>query len=109
MSTHRVSSTSREYVMVPVSAVESGVAQDPTGDTVEFAAVAPGVEPSAWTAGSWETDATTDPDTYAARILVSGTGGGGTIELADGTYDLWVRITDSPERPTERVGTLIVT
>lgn len=106
---HPISSTSREHVLVSVSATEAGVTQDPTGDTVEFAAVAPGTEPSSWTAGAWETDTSTDPDTYHARILVSGVGGGGDLTLADGTWDLWIRITDSPERPSRRVGTLIVT
>lgn len=108
MSTVTMSSTSRHYLRLPVSATWQGVVQDPTSDTVEFAAVTPGSEPSTWTAGSWETDTSTDPDTYWARILVSGTGGGGTLALADGTYDLWVRVTDSPERPSQRVATLIV-
>ena len=105
----RISSSSREYVLVDIAATVAGVVQDPTGDTVEFAAVTPGSEPSSWTAGSWETDTTTDPDTYAARILISGTGGGGTLALADGTYDLWVRITDSPERPARPVCRLVIT
>lgn len=109
MSTHTISSLTKEYVLVEVVTSVGGVVQDPTGDVVEFAAAAPGTEPSSWTAGSWETDTTTDPDTYHARILVSGTGGGGSLALADGTYDLWVRITDSPERPARRAGTLIVT
>lgn len=109
MSTVTMSSTSRQYLRLPVSATWQGVTQDPTGDTVEFAAVPPGSEPSTWTAGSWETDTTTDPDTHWARILVSGTAGGGTLALADGTYDLWIRVTDSPERPAQRITTLIVT
>ena len=112
MTSHRIiriSSTSREYVRVPVSASEAGVVQNPTGDTVEFSAVTPGAEPSTWTAGTWETDATTDPDSYYARILISGTGGGGTLAMADGTYDLWVRITDSPERPARPVCRLVIT
>lgn len=108
MSTVTMSSTSRQYLRLPVSATWQGVAQDPTADTVEFAAVTVGSEPSSWTAGSWETDTSTDPDTFWARILVSGTGGGGTLALADGTYDLWVRVTDSPERPVQRICTLIV-
>lgn len=109
MSTHRISSTTREYVRVRVAAVESGVTVDPTTATVEFAAVAVAAEPSTWTAGGWETDATTDPDSYYARILVSGPGGGGALTLADGTYDWWIRITDVTERVSRRVGTLIVT
>lgn len=107
--THMISSQTKEYVLVDIATTVAGASVDPTGDAVEFAATVPGVEPSAWLAGSWETDTTTDPDTYSARILVSGTGGGGTLVLADGTYDLWVRITDSPERPARRAGTLIVT
>jgi hypothetical protein len=63
-----------------------GAAVDPTSATVEVAFPAPTVEPTSWNAASWETAGSR----YHARCLV---GPGGTVQLADGTYDMWVRIT----------------
>lgn len=100
-----LSSRTNEYVRVPVSATEDGVDVDPTNDTVEFAAPAVGDEPTVWVEGEWETST----DRIWARILVSGTGGGGTLEIADGTWDLWIRITDSPETPARKVGPIRMT
>jgi hypothetical protein len=103
----KISSLSKEYVRVPVSATESGQPVDPTGDTVEMAFKTSG-EPSGgdWKAASWETDNSVSPVVYYARCLV---GPGGTVTLADGTYDVYVRVTDSPEIPVTNVGKLVVT
>lgn len=109
MSIVVVPSLSREFVRIPLSALDSGTVVDPTGDPVHFAAVAPGTEPTAWTAGEWDTDTTTNPPTYWAQVLVSGTGGGGTIELGEGLWDLWWRVTDAPERPARIAGTVRIT
>jgi hypothetical protein len=55
---------------------------------------------------SWETDTTTEPDTYYARCLV---GPGGAVTLTAGvTYMVWVKVTDSPEVVLRRVGRLRV-
>ena len=64
-------------------------------------------EPTApdWKTAEWETDTTTDPDTYYARCLV---GTGGTVALSDGTYRVWVKIIDAPETPVKRSGLLVV-
>lgn len=43
---------------------------------------------------------------YTARVLVSGTGGTGQIRLTKGTYDMYLRIIDSPEQPARRIRTL---
>lgn len=105
---HQISTASLEYVLVPVSTKASGVVGNPTGDTVQMAFLtteaAPGV--SDWKTASWETDATPDPDVYSARCLV---GTGGATTLAAGTYNVWVKISDSPETPVLRAdGYLVV-
>lgn len=108
MPTLTISSLSKEYVRVRVTAREDGAVVNPTADTVEMAFTASEAEPSGgdWKTAEWETDANTEPDTYYARCLV---GPGGTVALTDGTYRVWVKITDSPEIPVKRSGLLIVT
>lgn len=95
-----IAATSVEYVKVPVSVTESGAAVDPTADTVQMAfTTGSGPESGDWKTASWETDATTTPDTYYARCLV-----GSAVTLAAGTYTVWVKVTDSPETPVKRAG-----
>lgn len=98
-----LSTLTDEYVRVRTSAKEAGAWLDPTGDTVEFAFMTVGTDPtgSDWDAGAWETDATTNPDTYYARYEIA--------SLAVGSYDVWVRVTDSPEVPVRHVGELHIT
>lgn len=102
-----ISASSLEYVRVPVYAKASGAVVDPTGNTVKLAfmstTAAPGV--SDLKTASWETDTTTNPDTYYARCLV---GSGGAVTLTAGTYHVWVKVTDSPETPLKRAGLLKV-
>lgn len=100
-----ISASSIEYVRVPVSATASGSAVDPTADTVQMAFLATSAAPVSgdWKTASWETDATTTPDTYYARCLV-----GSAITLTAGTYTVWVKVTDSPETPVKRAGLLRV-
>lgn len=102
--TIRLSSLSLEYVKVPVSATESGQAVDPTDLGVEMAFTTNGNEPAAedWRAGDWETAGSK----YLARCLV---GPAGAIELDDGAYVIWLRVTADPEIPVKRVGALVVT
>lgn len=88
-----------EYVKSRVTATVGCVAYNPTGDVVEVAFPAPGVSPTVWSVGSWETCGTT----YYARILV---GPAGTVTLPVGTYTMWLRITDAPEIPVMEAGTL---
>ena len=104
----RISSASNEYIRVRWEAEEAGVVVNPTADVVSFAFVADAGAPSSFTAGSWETDATTDPDTYYARIRVGGTGSGATMALANGTYHVYVKVTDSPEVPVKGPFALVI-
>lgn len=98
----RMSSTSLEYLRARVSATSDGVAIDPTGFAIEFAFPIPGEDPSTWVAGSWEVAGTF----YYARCLVGPSGG--VITLANGIYDVYVRVTASPEKPVRQVGVLVV-
>lgn len=103
----RVSALSLQYIMIKVSATKDGLAVDPTGNTVQMAFPLAGAAPVAgdWKSASWETDATTSPDTYYARCLV---GPSGTVALTAGTYDVWVKVTDNPEIPVMKCGLLEV-
>ena len=99
---HEISSESLEYVKVWVDAKRSGVSFDPTGDNVEMAfTTGPDVEEADWNESSWETIGRK----YYARCLV---GPGGAIELEDGSYEVWVRITDDPEIPVLKAGAIKV-
>jgi hypothetical protein len=70
---------------------------DPTADVVEAAFKTPGVNPGApdWKTASWVTPST---GRFFALCLV-GPGAGAVINLAAGTYKMWLRITDNPEIP----------
>jgi hypothetical protein len=101
-----IAASSVEYVRVPVAATVAGAPVNPTSGTVQMAFIAGAAAPggSDWKTASWETDATTNPDTYYARCLV-----GSAITLTAGTtYAVWVKITDSPETPVKRAGLLRV-
>jgi len=105
MSFKRISFLSKEYVRAPVRARRNGSAYDPTGATVELALMRKpgditGTTPSDpyndpaeadWQTGSWETD--------GSRYLARATAGtGGTLAPSErGIYQLWVRVTASPE------------
>lgn len=94
---------STRNVRVQVSdEVNGSVLVDPTGDTVAFAFMAPGVDPDLLDliTASWQTVGT---NFYA--ILAVGPAG---HNLAVGTYIIWIKITDSPEIPVEPVGVLRV-
>ncbi len=104
---HQISTASLEYVRVAVSAVASGAAVDPTSGTAQMAFMATEAAPGAldWKTATWETDATTTPDTYYVRCLV-GTSGDAT--LTAGTYVVWVKVANVPETPVLRGGYLRV-
>lgn len=104
-----ISSLSLAYIKVPLSATDSGASVVLTSGTVTMAFTAVGVEPVSgdWNTASWETDATRTPSRYYARCLVGPTG---TVTLADGTYDCWVKVSGvGSEIPVIRAGNLIVT
>lgn len=103
-----ISKSSLTYIKAKISATVSGATVDPTGDVVKMALMAGSDSPASsdLKTASWETDATTSPTTYKARLLV---GPSGSIVPIAGTYMLWVQVTDSPEIPLIPCGIVIVT
>lgn len=101
------STLSTVYIKSRITATVNGVTNyDPTGDTVVIAFVAPGVTPAGadFKAASWETVGSSN---YYARALV-GPGPGAVIDLAAGSYRMWIKITDNPEIPVLEAGTVRV-
>lgn len=97
-----------EYLVYPVAFVIGGVAQNPTGDPVAFAFMPnpananPGV--SDWHNGTWVTSGT---GTYFAQILVGPANGGiQPAPTGTGLWNVWIKITDSPEIPIRIVDLL---
>jgi hypothetical protein len=90
-----VPSVSREYLHVPVS---GATADEP----VELAVIDEGAEEPA--EGDWMPADVWDGTT--AKLLI---GPGGTLDLVDGTYRVWVRVTALPEVPVIRSGLLRIT
>jgi hypothetical protein len=100
----RISVLSTTYVLCRVSATENGAAANPTSGTVHFAFIPESQDnaspaSSAWVVGSWETGT----DGYWARCLV---GPSGTTTLTANNYDVWIKVTKSPETVIDRVGVL---
>lgn len=95
-----ISHLSLQYVVVPVTATTlTGASYNPTADVVQMAFMpqATQVPQNAdWQAASWATRAGNVLQPYAACCLV---GPGGTIQLAIGTYIVYVKVSDSPEIP----------
>jgi len=105
---HFQDALSTEFVRVAIGAVEDGLTIDPTLDNLEMAFPLTGATPIAgdWKSASWETDTSTSPVTYYARALVGPTG---VITLTEGTlYDVYVRVTDSPEIVVRNTGALAI-
>lgn len=103
-----LSAISLEYVQVPVLANLGTGPYNPTGDAVQMAFVHPRATPgfSDWLAAVWKTDTTGTLPKYYSCCLV---GPGGTITLTPGQYDVWVKITDSPEVPAIFAGQVQIT
>lgn len=94
---------SKEILPIEVDLTDdNGQPRDPTTIAVEVAFAPLGTAPSDWVAASWATDYSTDPDTFQAEILVSGTGGGGDVELDRGGYNVYLRLTDGSQEPVRR-------
>jgi len=94
--------TSLEEVPVTVT-VPIGI--NPTGDTVQmaFLATPPPTQPTSedWVTATWLS--TSAP--YTALCLV---GPGGTTQLTQGQWAVWIKITASPEIPVKYCGILQV-
>ena len=85
------------YVAIPVTATgTNGQPINPSTDSVQMAFVPQGVNPGSgdWHAGSW---AATANGGYEAQCLVGPANGGTTPGI--GVFQIWVKITDSPEVP----------
>ena len=70
---------------------------NPTSDLVQFSFTAlsyPTIEPTVWNSGSWLTFA---GPAYWAQCLVGPANGG--VSLAIGTWQGWLKVTDSPAVP----------
>ena len=91
---------SLQFVSVPVAQNLGG--SNPTGLTVAMAFPKPGTEPTTFYTASWETSG----GTYYAQCLI---GPGGTAQLAQGYYDVYVKVTSSPETPVIYSGLLEIT
>lgn len=92
---------------------------NPTSDTVQFAFLGPQSNSSqaselvptsstAYYAGSWPSTSpvVNQPNSYTATILVGPNGG--ALSLSTGTYLMIVKVTDHPEVPVIRCGTISV-
>jgi hypothetical protein len=99
-----ISALSKEYVWVPVTVTEAdGDPADPTNADVEIAFVPADSDPTDldWLEAEWETVDTS----YYAKVLVGPGSSIVTLE-PDTTYDVYVRVSDSPERPVLRAAPL---
>lgn len=102
-----ISSLSKQYVRVPVSATNAGSSVDLSAGTVTMAFTDLDTEPvvSDWNASSWETDTTRTPNRYYARCLI----GPGAVTLTDGTYRVWVKVTGiGTEIPVLKIADVLV-
>ena len=96
MNTISQSVLSTNYVQTPIT-ITYPSGYDPTSDPVTFAFTAlsyPTVEPAGWYTGSW---LTFPGPVYWAQCLVGPANGG--VSLAIGTWQGFVKITDSPAVP----------
>ncbi len=98
--TIRIEALSTEYIHIPVTS--DG---DVTAAPVSIAIVARGTEPDSgdWQNAAWKPN-TTPPQ---ATVLI---GPGTPFGLEQGSaYDVWVRVTESPEIPIRRAGSIYLT
>ena len=99
MQTLTQSSLSTQYVQVLVQ-VTAAAPYDPSRDSVAFAftnaSAFPAQVPGSgdWNPGEW--DVWPGP-LYYAQVLVGPANGG--VVLSNGTWQCWLRVTDSPEIP----------
>lgn len=100
-----LSHLSTEYILVPLQATKAGVAYNPSADVVQFAFMptptqVPGV--SDWVNGLWESSGNIIYP-YNAKCLV---GPSGATALTNGSYSVYVKVTDNPEVPVLIIGSL---
>lgn len=97
----RTDTATLEYVRLHVTASTGGQPIDPTSLTIEMAFPTPGVPPVSldWKPATWDTDTIGSTTRYLAECLV---GPAGTVTLAAGAYDTYLRVTSLPEIPVLR-------
>jgi hypothetical protein len=100
---------SKEYVRVSVLAVnENGAAVNPTVDSVALAFIAEGdpvVASSTFIAGTWETDVSDAASPiYYGRVLAGP--GAAYIPVAGTNVDVYIKVSDNPEVPIVKAGTM---
>lgn len=96
-----ISRHSTEFLRFLVKARLVGQLYNPTADTLKFSLPTKGSQPSTWVDGEWETVGRD----YFAMVLV----GPGGVNLTAGDYDVYVKITDSPEVPVRKLDFVRVT
>ncbi len=106
MNTVTQSVLSTNYVQILVT-VQSPGSYSPVGDVVQMAFTPltyPPTSPTSWVTGSW----TTFPGpAYWAQALVGPANGGTALSL--GTYQVWLKVTDSPAVPVLQPCLLTIT
>lgn len=88
-------------VLIRVAALESGLAVNPTADTVEVAFTNNGATPggsgsAAWRTAAWETDNTGPAPAYDVVVRI---GSSATGALRAGIYQTTIRVTHTPTIP----------
>ena len=106
MNTVAQSVLSTNYLQILIT-TKAPAGYNPTGDTVAMAFTPltyPETSPTSWLTGSW---VTFPGPAYWAQALVGPAIGGTALSI--GTYQTWVRITDSPEVPVLQPCLLTIT
>ena len=106
MNTVAQSVLSTNYLQILIT-TKAPAGYNPTGDTVAMAFTPltyPETSPTSWLTGSW---VTFPGPAYWAQALVGPAPGGTALSI--GTYQTWVRITDSPEVPVLQPCLLTIT
>ena len=101
-----ISHLSTQYVLVPVRAWTQGQPYNPTSLPVAMAFVNGWSPPGTWNTAEWAWTAAVN-GYYAAQCLVGPENSG--VDLAAGTYDVWVQVTGTTEVPVINTGTLTIT
>lgn len=103
------SQASLQFVQATVTPIVGGVPYNPTADTVEMTFIPPGTSAvgAQWFTGEWaSSESVGGGGSYLAQCLV---GPGGTTQLAPGSYQVCVRVTDNPEIPVMNAYLLTIT
>lgn len=99
----KVSSLSKEFVWANITELNS---VNISAVIIELAITPYGIKP---VSTDWLTPGVSEsPSLPVRRVALLVGPGGGVLVLTEGTYDLWRRVTDSPEVSIDRVGSFEV-